>query len=217
MRIFSAQLLISKGSFADGKTLSGILARTSGQMRVAKIQRSETVFLARMPFVKIEAGDRLFVMDSAKNLKEFEHLLGATLQAPTDPEHPSRQQSPFKSGNQQLAEIIVQQGSPLFGRTLTEMRIDEVFGVLPLAIHRTRQLASPETVDLFDTRFRAGDVLLLQGSRASIQALRKSRNLLVMSAGGYTFSDFFRVGVPLIVLMWLGFSIVLPMFYNLGQ
>ena len=42
-------------------------------------------------------------------------------------------------------------------------------------------------------------------------------NLLVMSAGGYTFSDFFRVGVPLIVLMWLGFSIVLPMFYNLGQ
>ena len=40
-------------------------------------------------------------------------------------------------------------------------------------------------------------------------------NLLILSAGGYRFSDFVRVGVPLTVLMWLGFSIVLPMLYGL--
>ena len=40
-------------------------------------------------------------------------------------------------------------------------------------------------------------------------------NLLVMSAGGYKFSDFLRVGIPLIIIMWVGFSIVLPMLYHL--
>jgi di/tricarboxylate transporter len=41
-------------------------------------------------------------------------------------------------------------------------------------------------------------------------------NLLIMSAGGYKFSDFIRVGVPLTVVMWLAFSFILPMFYDLG-
>jgi len=40
-------------------------------------------------------------------------------------------------------------------------------------------------------------------------------NLLVFNAGGYTFGDFLRVGVPLIVLMWLTFSLVLPTIYGL--
>ena len=39
-------------------------------------------------------------------------------------------------------------------------------------------------------------------------------NLLILSAGGYKFADFLRVGIPLTILMWLGFSIVLPLLYN---
>jgi len=40
-------------------------------------------------------------------------------------------------------------------------------------------------------------------------------NLLVMTAGGYKFSDFLRVGIPLTVIMWIGFSLVLPFMYEL--
>lgn len=40
-------------------------------------------------------------------------------------------------------------------------------------------------------------------------------NLLILSTGGYHFADFLRVGIPLIVLLWIGFSIVLPMLYGL--
>jgi di/tricarboxylate transporter len=40
-------------------------------------------------------------------------------------------------------------------------------------------------------------------------------NLLVMAAGGYKFSDFVRAGIPLTLLMWLGFSFLLPILYNL--
>ena len=41
-------------------------------------------------------------------------------------------------------------------------------------------------------------------------------NLLVLSAGGYEFSDLLRVGIPLAINMWIGFSIVLPLLYALN-
>ncbi len=40
-------------------------------------------------------------------------------------------------------------------------------------------------------------------------------NLLIMSAGGYRRLDFLRVGAPLTLIMWGGFSILLPMMYGL--
>lgn len=40
-------------------------------------------------------------------------------------------------------------------------------------------------------------------------------NLLIFSAGGYKFSDFLRVGIPLTLLMWVGFTFVLSTIYNL--
>ena len=39
-------------------------------------------------------------------------------------------------------------------------------------------------------------------------------NLLVMSAGAYTFGDFVRIGVPLTLLMWAVLSFLLPAMYG---
>jgi di/tricarboxylate transporter len=38
-------------------------------------------------------------------------------------------------------------------------------------------------------------------------------NLLIMNAGEYTFTDFLRVGLPLVVLMWGTLSLLLPALY----
>ena len=40
-------------------------------------------------------------------------------------------------------------------------------------------------------------------------------NLLVMSAGGYRFGDFMRGGLPLLVLMLVSYSLLLPRFFPL--
>jgi di/tricarboxylate transporter len=40
-------------------------------------------------------------------------------------------------------------------------------------------------------------------------------NLLVMNAGKYKFTDFVLVGVPLMLIMWLAFSFLLPTLYGL--
>jgi len=40
-------------------------------------------------------------------------------------------------------------------------------------------------------------------------------NLLIMSAGGYRRMDFLRIGAPLTLIMWSGFSLLLPIMYGL--
>ncbi|HAM47730.1 MAG TPA: SLC13 family permease, partial [Alphaproteobacteria bacterium] len=41
-------------------------------------------------------------------------------------------------------------------------------------------------------------------------------NLLVMVPGHYRFSDFIRAGIPLLILVWLSFSILAPWYYDLS-
>ena len=38
-------------------------------------------------------------------------------------------------------------------------------------------------------------------------------NLLVMNADNYSFNDFVRVGLPLTLLMWISYSVILGMLY----
>ena len=40
-------------------------------------------------------------------------------------------------------------------------------------------------------------------------------NLLVMAPGNYRFVDFVRVGTPLLIIVWLIFSLVAPWYYGL--
>lgn len=179
-RIFSAQLHVKEGGFADGKTLSEVLAKADGQMRIDKIQRSESLFLAKLPSVTFQPGDRLFVKDSPENLKHYEQLLGATLFNITDIEHPVDEETPLRAEGQQLAEVVVTRGSPLHLRTLAAARFSVSYGLLPLALHRARAPSSQVTSDLNSIRLRAGDVLLVQGSDEAISNLKDSGSMLVL-------------------------------------
>ena len=179
-RIFSSQLTVHEGGFAEGKTLSEILARTNGDMRVDRIQRSESLFLAKLPSVVLQPGDRLFVKDTPENLKHYESLLGATLYNISDDEHPVDEDTPLEAEGQQLAEVVVTRGSPLHLRSLAAARFSSSYGLVPLAIHRARAPSSQITGDLTSIRLRAGDVLLVQGSRDAIDSLKASGSMLVL-------------------------------------
>ncbi len=179
-RIFSAQLNVKEGGFADGKTLSEVLAKADGQLRIDKIQRSESLFLAKLPSVVLQPGDRLFVKDTPENLKYYEQLLGATLFNISDTEHPVDEQTPLLAEGQQLAEVVVTRGSPLHLRTLAAARFSSSYGLMPLALHRARAPSSQITGDLNLIRLRAGDVLLVQGTREAIQVLKDSGTMLVL-------------------------------------
>ena len=179
-RVFSAQLHVKEGGFADGKSLSEVLAKADGQMRVDKIQRSESLVLAKLPSVTLQPGDRLFVKDSPENLKHYEQLLGATLFNISDTEHPVDEETPLKAEGQQLAEVVVTRGSPLHLRSLAAARFSSSYGLMPLALHRARAPSSQVTGDLNMISLRAGDVLLVQGSGEAISKLKDSGSMLVL-------------------------------------
>jgi di/tricarboxylate transporter len=122
----------------------------------------------------------LYVNDTAENLKRYEDLLGATLHDVVDLEHPISAEHPLSTGDQQLAEVVVREGSPLFGRSLKESRFANRFQVVVLAIHRVD--SPPIRSKLSDVVLGAGDVLLLQGTRDDIRDLKNNAGILVLDS-----------------------------------
>lgn len=179
-RVFHAQLYIKENSFAAGRTLSDVRAKTSGRMRVEKIQRTDDLFLVRLPSVRLQPGDRLFVRDSPEKLKYFESLLGAKLYDATGIAYPIDGRASLHAENQQLAEIVVTNDSPLHMRSLAATRFAANSNLLPLAIHRPRAPHSQVSGDLNTIRLRAGDILLVQGTRDAIETLKSKGNALVL-------------------------------------
>jgi di/tricarboxylate transporter len=180
-RIFNAQLRIAEGSFADGVTLSDIIAKTDGRLGVVEILRGEEgTRLIPLPDVVIRANDRIIARDTPEKLKEFESLIGAHLFArdrPVDDDHP------LKDNNQQIAEVVVVPGSTLDGMTLKNARFSDRYHLLVLALHQANRWKSqPGSSHAEDLKLNSGDVILVQGSRDSINRLKASRNLLVLDA-----------------------------------
>lgn len=179
-RVFTARLHVGEDSTAAGMTLAEVLAKTNGRLRVDRIQRTPTLFVAKLPSVKLQPGDRLYVKDTPDNLKDFERELGVTLHNINDDDQTIAEELPPGEGLQQLAEVVVTRGSPLHRRTLAATRFAASYGLLPLALHRARTPSGQVSSDLNSVRLRAGDVVLVQGSRAAIDELKASGTMLVL-------------------------------------
>ncbi len=185
-RVFDALLYINQESFANGKTLAEILEKTDRRMKVDKIQRGDGLNVTRLPTAVLHEGDRLLVRDTPELLKEYEQLLGATLYNTSDIENPIDEEHPLSSEGQLLAEVVVTEGSPLYRRTLKELRFAEHNNLVILAIHRT-QAEGQQIIKrgMGDIRLESGDVLLMQGAAERIEALKSSGKLLVLDASVY--------------------------------
>ena len=178
-RIFAAQLAILEESFAVDKTLAELIEKTGGMMEVSRIMRGSGTFIQPLPDAHIRAGDRLLVNDTPDNLKEFENALGATLyvgDTAVDEEHP------LSGEGQQIAEIIVLQGSPLRGMTLKQLHFADRYQLLVLAIHRAGSTLETLREKIEQVRLRTGDVLLVQGHNEKIAETKRAGELLVLDA-----------------------------------
>ncbi|MGK0186287.1 MAG: di/tricarboxylate transporter [Verrucomicrobiales bacterium] len=77
----------------------------------------------------------------------------------------------------------------------------------PIAVDIARGLGAPVEPFLLAVMFGA--------NMSFATPIGYQTNLLVMSAGGYKFSDFIRIGLPLTLIMWFVFSAILPIIYDL--
>lgn len=92
---------------------------------------------------------------------------------------------------------------------LTNIISNNATGVIgaPVAIQIANELgASPEPFVL---------AVIFGANMSYVTPYGYKTNILLMSAGGYKATDFVRAGLPLMFLMWVGYSIVLPLLYDL--
>ncbi len=77
----------------------------------------------------------------------------------------------------------------------------------PIAVATSQQLGADPMPFLLAVLFGA--------NMSFVTPFGYQTNLLILSAGNYRVMDFVKVGLPLAIIMWLGFSIVLPLMYEL--
>jgi di/tricarboxylate transporter len=81
--------------------------------------------------------------------------------------------------------------------------------IAPIAIATAQQVGmEPRTVAM---------AVALASSMAFMSPLGHSVNILVMGAGGYSFKDYARVGIPLTILLIIILMIVLPLLMPIGR
>ena len=177
-RLFDARLLLDESSIACGKRLAEAIALTGGDMKVIRIRRNDTALMP-LPDVELRPGDRLRVRDTPQNLKAFEEALKAVLfsgETRVDEQHP------LSAGNQTLAEIAVVQGSSLDRANLAYARFLDRYQLAVLALHRAGKDIWRAQEEIHEVILQPGDVLLVQGAKEQLGALKSSTEFLVLDS-----------------------------------
>lgn len=180
-RVFTGFLHVEEGGFADGKTLAEVIKQAGGSIKIREIHRGKNTILTPYPNTILKTGDRLSIRDTPQNLKEFESGLGGKLYSGdtlVDDDHP------LSADDQQIAEIVVTDGSPLEGTTLARARFTDNYQLVTLALHRSGAKVPRlhKGKDIADVRLRVGDVLLVQGSLDQLSAIKRRGDFLVLDA-----------------------------------
>ena len=77
----------------------------------------------------------------------------------------------------------------------------------PIAINIAAALGTDPTPFIFAVIFGA--------SCSFASPIGYQTNLIIMAPGHYRFMDFVKTGTPLIIILWVGFSILFPWYYDL--
>ena len=177
-RLFEARLRLNETSAAVGRTLAEAMTLAGGSMRVSRIRRGDT-FILPLPDVRLKGGDRLRVTDTPQRLKTFEDKLDATLHSA---DHVVDEDHPLSAEDQVLAEIAVVRGSSLDLNNLRFAQFIDRQRLAALALHRAGREIWRLEQDLEDVHLRGGDILLVQGAREQIAALKRNSDFLVLDA-----------------------------------
>jgi di/tricarboxylate transporter len=108
-----------------------------------------------------------------------------------------------------LAPVYVMSGLMLLMAVLSNVVSHNAAAVIgtPIAIGIAEQLGSPPETFVLAVMFGA--------NMGYATPIGYQTNVLILNAGGYKFIDFMRVGVPLTIIMWLAFSFLLPVFFEI--
>ncbi|WP_223788370.1 SLC13 family permease [Marinicella meishanensis] len=179
-RIFAAEVKIHEDSVAVNQTILAIRELTDGKVHIHRVVRGDNLSIATLPDVKIKAGDRLLVEDTADKLRDFATELGGSLYTG---EGVVDESNPLDAGDQSIAELVVTSGSLLDRVRVGDARLHSKYGLTLLAVHSQGKETVASSKGIEDLIFKAGDVLLVQGTNQAILDVKRSGSLLVLDGG----------------------------------
>ncbi len=158
---YITELRVRSGSRFVGRRLVDLEALGQADMVVVALIRREDRILAPSGFLRLQAEDILVVEADTATLERIAEKAELEVEgsAEVETEH-------LRSERVGLMEAVIVPGSRLEARTAQGMRLHTRYGVNLLGVARQGRAIGER---LGQVRFRAGDVLLLQGERAAMQ------------------------------------------------
>ncbi|HEX9568035.1 MAG TPA: SLC13 family permease [Rhodospirillales bacterium] len=180
-RQFIAQITVAPDSELIGKSVPGGHFAALPEKTLRMVQRGERAILLPFEGYVAEAGDVLVVAATREALAKV---------AAKDPEqlHPDFEEGRsfagdepaggrWLKGRQALAEVMVAPASRMIGQTLPQIGFRYKTHCIVLGIQRRSRMIRQQMTDI---RLEAGDVLLVQGQSKDIQALKASRDVVLL-------------------------------------
>lgn len=179
---FIVQIEVRAESELIGESAPGGHFKALPQMTVRMIQRGERAILPPFEDVVVVDGDVIVVAATRAILKDAiaEHgeLFHPDLRDGKALEDED-EGAPWRQADQVLAEVMVAPASRLVGQTLRLAGFRYKTGCIVLGIQRRARMIRARITEI---RLEAGDVILVQGQRDDIRALRVNRDVVLIES-----------------------------------
>ncbi|MGD2103749.1 MAG: SLC13 family permease [Anaerolineae bacterium] len=164
-RLYLTELLIPPESPLAGKTLRACALGSELDLKVLRIVRGGSRHVLPRAATRLEEGDVMLVEGTRESVLDVKEQAGVEIRA--DVEFPSEEIDLDEMG---LTEVMVLPNSPLVGRTLWGLDFRDRYGLQVLALNRQGETL---TRKMSHVRLQVGDVLVVQGREARIDALER--------------------------------------------
>ncbi len=173
---YLTEVYVPKGAKYAGKRLLDLGRATDGDVIVVGLVRNKKKLPFLSPYRLFEEGDHIIIKANAEDLKEFLDVTGLKLA-----ESHKLSTDDLRSDDITVTEAVVTTSSALEGQTARSLNLRSIYGINLLGISRegSRLQSRPDRV-----RFRAGDVLLLQGRSDALMEVMSTLGCLPLLERG---------------------------------
>ncbi len=177
-RQFISQIRVAEGSRLAGMQPHGGFFPSLKDVTVRSVQRGEHAYVP--PFdsdLALQDGDILIVAATRKTLTASVSRPAEVMHADFDEEDADAGGKNKSGPVQVIAEVMVTPTSRLIGRSLEQIGFRYQYNCIVLGIQRRLRMIRSMMTEI---RLEAGDVLLIQGRRPDVNALRGNPDILLI-------------------------------------
>jgi len=173
-RQFIGEVTVGRNSKLIGEQPAAGLFPSLKDVTVRLVQRGERAYLPPFEGLTIRRGD-VIVMAATRDA--LTNLLKRDPGLTTSDEAEGEEGGKRPRESQLVVEVMVAPASRLIGQNLEQIGFRYRFGCIVLGIQRRSRMIRTQMSEI---RLEAGDVLLIQGRRTNVHALRGNQDMLLM-------------------------------------